>query len=182
MKGKVWIFSSVAGGGKSTLIQKIMQKYPDTLFSVSCTTRPPRPGDIPGETYHFLTVPEFEKKIMENEFLEYAKVHDNYYGTPKTFIEDSIKNGKVVILDIDVQGARSVLEKMPEVGTIFIVPPSEEIWIQRLKGRGTDSAEVIEKRIRNGKKELEEAHWYQNRIINDQLDTAFQELENLMFS
>jgi guanylate kinase len=182
MKGKVWILSSVAGGGKSTLIQKIMQKYPDTRFSVSCTTRPPRPGDVPGQSYHFLTIAEFEKKIAENEFLEYAKVHDNYYGTPKTFIEESVNLGKVVILDIDVQGAKSVKAKMNDASTVFILPPSEEIWIQRLKGRGTDSEEVIEKRIRNGKKELQEADWYQHRIINDELDKAFQELETLLFS
>lgn len=174
------VISSVAGGGKSTLIGKLLNEYPNLEFSISYTTRNPRAGDIPGKTYHFISKEEFEKKIQENEFLEWAEVHGNYYGTSKKFIENALQKGKSVILDIDVQGAKSVKKKFPQAKTIFILPPSEEIWIERLRGRGTDSEESIQKRIENGKKELLEKDWFEYQITNDNLETAFQELKNII--
>lgn len=180
MNANLYIISSVAGGGKSTLISMLCEKYPDIEFSISCTTRAPRPGDVPGKTYHFLTVEDFQDRIQKGEFLEWANVHGNYYGTSKPFIEQSIEKGRSVLLDIDVQGAKLVKEKFPEANTIFILPPSEEVWIHRLRGRGTDSEEVIEKRIQNGRKELEESDWFDYKIINDSLETAFLELERIV--
>jgi guanylate kinase len=112
--------------------------------------------------------------------LEWALVHGNYYGTSKSFIESSLNSSKTVILDIDVQGAKIVKSKLPESKTIFIVPPSEEIWISRLKGRGTDSPESIEKRIANGKRELLEQDWFEYRIINDSIEESYQMLESIV--
>jgi guanylate kinase len=179
--GKCIILSSVAGGGKSTLISLLLERHPDLMFSISCTTRAPRPGDIPGVTYHFLSIPEFRSGIEANQFLEWAEVHGNYYGTSRIPIESAIRKGRTILLDIDVQGAKIVKEKLPEAITVFIVPPSQEVWIQRLRGRGTDSPESIELRIKNGLKELESKDWFDFQIVNDNLEKAYTELERLIF-
>ncbi|MBM9502196.1 guanylate kinase [Leptospira sp. 201903071] len=180
---KLFVLSSVAGGGKSTLIQKLRQKHPEILFSISCTTRAPRPGDKDGVTYHFLSREEFEKGIAESAFLEYAIVHDQYYGTPIKFIEDAFQKGASVIMDIDVQGAKIIQEKMPErIVTIFILPPNEEEWEKRLRGRGTDSEENILKRIKNGKAELARQDEFNFKIVNDDLEAAFKELEEIVLT
>ncbi|MDV6235216.1 guanylate kinase [Leptospira ellisii] len=177
------MLSSVAGGGKSTLIQKLRDKHPEILFSVSCTTRPPRPGDQEGVTYHFLTKEEFEKGISESAFLEWAVVHDQYYGTPSKFVEDAFAKGSSVIMDIDVQGAGIVRDKLPgRVVTIFILPPNEEEWERRLRGRGTDSEENILKRIRNGKLELSRRGEFDYQIVNDDLEGALRDLETIVLS
>lgn len=153
------------------------------MFSISCTTRSPRPGDKEGVTYHFLSREEFEKGISESAFLEYAIVHDQYYGTPLKFIEDAFQKGASVIMDIDVQGAKIIKEKLPsKIVTIFILPPNEEEWEKRLRGRGTDSEENILKRIRNGKEELRRQDEFDFKIVNDDLETALKELEEIVFS
>ncbi|WP_281275527.1 guanylate kinase [Leptospira sarikeiensis] len=176
------VLSSVAGGGKSTLIQMIRAKHPDLAFSVSCTTRAPRPGDKEGVTYFFLSKEEFESGIENGEFLEWAKVHDNYYGTPAKFVSQCISSGRSVIMDLDVQGAAQVKQKLgKEAITIFILPPNEEEWERRLRGRGTDSEESILKRIRNGKEELARKDEFDHLIINDTLDNALNELEKILF-
>ncbi|WP_082294838.1 guanylate kinase [Leptospira santarosai] len=180
---KLFVLSSVAGGGKSTLIQKLREKHPDILFSISCTTRAPRPGDKEGITYFFLTKEEFEKGIEESVFLEWALVHDQYYGTPLKFIEEAFRNGSSVIMDIDVQGAKIIKEKLPEkIVTIFILPPNEKEWERRLRGRGTDSEESILKRIRNGKLELERQSEFDYKIVNDDLDLALADLEEIILT
>ena len=178
--GSLYIISSVAGGGKSTLIRKLLEEYKDLIFSVSYTSRPQRPNEIHGRDYFFLTKEEFERKIQENFFFEWALVHDNYYGTPKQFILDELALGKKIILDIDVQGARKVKKEIPEAISIFILPPSKEIWIQRLKNRGTESPENIEKRIKNGIKELEHKDEFDFQIVNDILDKAYIELKKII--
>lgn len=177
----LYIISSVAGGGKSTLITKILEKYPVIHFSISYTSRPVRKNDEPGVNYHFVSKTEFEKLIGEDFFFEYALVHDNYYGTPKKFIEEEIAKGNKVILDIDVQGFRIIKNKFNDLRSIFILPPSEEIWISRLRNRGTDSDEIIEKRIKNGRNELKAVNEYDFKIINDKLETAVDELEKILF-
>jgi len=179
---KLFIISSVAGGGKSTLIAMLLKKYPFLKFSVSCTTRKPRKGDILGVTYDFITVEEFEKGIDQDEFLEWAKVHDNFYGTPRKYIESAINNNENIILDIDVQGPRIVKEKLPNSKSIFILPPSEDVWIQRLIGRGSDDMESIQKRIENGRKELLEKEKFDYQIINDKLEQSFEDLERIIFN
>lgn len=176
----LYIISSVAGGGKSTLISLLLERHSNFYFSISSTTRKPRPGDIPGKTYHFMTVEDFQSRIERGEFLEWAEVHGNYYGTSRYFIESAIQSGKSVLMDIDVQGAKIVKEKIPHSKTIFILPPSEDVWIQRLRSRATDSEEVIERRIRNGKIELSQSNWFDYQIINDDLETAYQELEKII--
>ncbi|WP_082760974.1 guanylate kinase [Leptospira alstonii] len=180
---KLFVLSSVAGGGKSTLIQKLREKHPEILFSVSCTTRAPRPGDKEGITYFFLTKEKFQKGISESAFLEWALVHDQYYGTPLKFIEEAFAKGSSVIMDIDVQGAKIIKEKLPEkIVTIFILPPNEIEWERRLRGRGTDSEESISKRIRNGKLELQRQDEFDYKIVNDDLERALQQLEEIIVS
>ncbi|WP_081104073.1 guanylate kinase [Leptospira weilii] len=180
---KLFVLSSVAGGGKSTLIQKLREKHPDILFSISCTTRAPRPGDKEGITYFFLTKEEFKKGIEDSVFLEWALVHDQYYGTPLKFIEEAFQKGSSVIMDIDVQGAKIIKEKLPgRIVTIFILPPNEKEWERRLRDRGTDSEESILKRIRNGKSELERQNEFDYKIVNDDLDQALVDLEKIILS
>ncbi|WP_411821904.1 guanylate kinase [Leptospira sp. 'Mane'] len=181
-KPNLYIISSVAGGGKSTIISRILTIHPEFYFSISCTTRSPRPGDTPGTTYYFLTVDEFKKKIEEDEFYEWALVHGNYYGTPKAPIHKAISEKKVVLLDIDVQGAKTVKALRPESVSIFIQPPSREIWIERLIKRGTDSEESIERRISNGISELDQASSFDYVVINDDLDHATEQVKSIIQS
>ncbi|MCW7473386.1 guanylate kinase [Leptospira levettii] len=176
----LYIISSVAGGGKSTIIQALLKENPEFYFSISCTTRDPRPGDEEGKTYYFLTTLEFQKRIAAGEFYEWAEVHGNYYGTPKAPILEAIKEHRVALLDLDVQGAKSAKELRPESVTIFIEPPSREIWIERLIRRGTDSKTSIEKRIENGIKELEEAPNFDYVVINDKLEDAITEVKAIL--
>lgn len=177
----LYIISSVAGGGKSTIISALLAEYPDFYFSISCTTREPRPGDEEGKTYYFLSVPEFKKRIAEGEFYEWAEVHGNYYGTPKGPILAAIREHRVALLDLDVQGAKSVKELRPESVTIFIEPPSREIWIERLIRRGTDSKTSIERRIENGIKELDEAPSFDYVVVNDHLTDAIRDVKAILF-
>ncbi len=176
------VLSSVAGGGKSTLIQMIRAKHKELAFSVSCTTRAPRPGDKEGVTYFFLTKLQFEEGIANGDFLEWARVHDHYYGTPAVFVQNCLSSGKSVIMDLDVQGAAQVKRKLGDgVVTVFILPPNEEEWIKRLRGRGTDSEESILKRIQNGKEELARKGEFDHVIVNDKLETALENLEEILF-
>lgn len=177
----LYIISSVAGGGKSTIITRIIADHPDFYFSISCTTRDPRPGDIPDVTYHFLTIEEFKNQIAEDGFYEWAEVHGNFYGTPKAPIMEALEQNKVVLLDIDVQGASLVKAKRPNSVSIFIQPPSQEIWIERLIKRGTDPEKSIEKRIQNGLKELEEAPKFDFIVVNDVLETAISEVKSIIY-
>ncbi|MCE9500154.1 MAG: guanylate kinase [Leptospira sp.] len=180
--GKLYIISSVAGGGKSTLIEMLLKKYPEIKFSISVTSRLQRPGDIVGESYKFISKDEFEELIKQDYFIEWAVVHGNYYGTPKKILDDWLGSGEKILLDIDVQGAASIKAHFPDCVSIFILPPSEEIWMKRLRDRGTDSPESIEKRIRNGKNELERTSEFDYRILNDDLKKAFSELEAIVIS
>jgi guanylate kinase len=181
-KGKLYIISSVAGGGKSTLIGLLLKKHPDLLFSISYTSRYIRVGEQNGVHYHFITREKFEQLIAENFFYEWALVHDNYYGTPKYFIEENLAKNKKIILDIDVQGASVVKASLPEAISIFILPPSIDVWQKRLKNRGTDPEEVIQKRIRNGLKELELQNTFDHKIINHTIEEALAELEKIILS
>ena len=178
----LYIISSVAGGGKSTLISKILEKYKEVKFSISYTSRPIRKGDIPGENYHFVSKEEFENLIKQDYFLEWAMVHDNYYGTPRKYIEEESKKGNKVLLDIDVQGFRIIKSKWSELYSIFILPPNEQIWLERLKNRGSETQDILDKRIRNGKEELKAVNEYDFKIINDDLNTAVKDLEKILFS
>jgi len=176
MKGRLFIISAPSGAGKSTLCKKLRKHYPDIQYSVSYTTRKPRCSECNGIDYNFISNEEFKKGILSNQWAEWACVHDNYYGTSKELIDSYLSTGKDVLLEIDVQGMKQIVEKFPDAITIFIKPPSLDILKQRLEGRGTDSPEVIEKRLKNAQKEMTFKHLYQKHIVNDDLETACQEL------
>ncbi|MDF3819274.1 guanylate kinase [Leptospira sp. 96542] len=180
MKSNLYIISSVAGGGKSTIISHLLNEYPEFYFSISCTTRSPRPGDEEGKTYYFLTEKEFKEQIGKGMFYEWALVHGNYYGTPKEPIKKALDENRVVLLDLDVQGAKIVKKIRPESVSIFIEPPSREIWIERLIRRGTDSQTSIETRIQNGMSELDEASSFDYVIVNDVLEKAIGDVKSIL--
>ena len=184
------VMSAPSGCGKTTLIDMILQEYGDIVYSISCTTRPPREGEEDGLDYHFLTRDRFEELLKENAFLEYAKVHDNYYGTLKAPIVEVLNEGNSMILDIDVQGAakvRDYVRNLPntdplKVGyvDIFISPPSMEALRERLEGRGTDAQDVIEKRLHNAEGELARAGEYMFQVTNDDLSHCYKRLCDLI--
>ena len=176
-KGAILILSGPSGCGKSTLLKEVYKDISDYYFSISTTTRAPRVGEVNGVDYFFVTKEEFEKDIENDNFLEYAKVHDNYYGTSLKPINKALEEGKLVIFDIDVQGHEIVRTKLNSIVTsVFITTPSLNILEQRLNTRNTDSAEIIEKRIKNAKGEVEFFQDYDYLIINDNLETAAKEL------
>ena len=176
-KGAILILSGPSGCGKSTLLKEVYKDISDYYFSISTTTRAPRTGELNGVDYFFVTKEEFEKDIANDDFLEYAKVHDNYYGTSLKPINKALEEGKLVIFDIDVQGHEIVRTKLDSIVTsVFITTPSLTVLEQRLNTRNTDSVEIIEKRIKNAKGEVEFFQDYDYLIINDNLETAAKEL------
>jgi guanylate kinase len=176
-KGAILILSGPSGCGKSTLLKEVYKDISDYYFSISTTTRAPRVGEANGVDYFFVTKEEFEKDIENDNFLEYAKVHDNYYGTSLTPINKAVQEGKLVIFDIDVQGHEIVRKKLDSIVTsVFITTPSLKVLEQRLSARNTDSSDIIEKRIKNAKGEVEFFQDYDYLIINDNLELAAKEL------
>lgn len=176
-KGAILILSGPSGCGKSTLLKEVYKDIDDYYFSISTTTRAPRVGETNGVDYFFVTKEEFEKDIENGDFLEYAKVHDNYYGTSLKPINKALEDGKLVIFDIDVQGHEIVRNKLNSIVTsVFITTPSLEVLETRLNSRNTDSFEIIEKRIKNAKGEVEYFQDYDYLIINDDLQTAAKQL------
>ena len=181
-KGKTFIISGPSGVGKSTVLSALLEKHPDLAFSVSATTRAPRPGEVDGVHYHFIGVDDFRQMIARKELLEYAEYVGNFYGTPKGFVDDSMAQGRDVILDIEVQGATQVHNLRPETVRIFIAPPSWEELEKRLTSRGTDSPEKIQKRLVRAKVEFQTAHTYDYFVINDTVEGAVAELEAIMIA
>jgi guanylate kinase len=176
-KGAILILSGPSGCGKSTLLKEVYKDIDDYYFSISTTTRAPRVGEVNGVDYFFVTKEEFEADIKNDDFLEYAKVHDNYYGTSLKPIKKALEEGKLVIFDIDVQGHEIVRNKLDSIVTsVFITTPSLEVLETRLNSRNTDSLEIIEKRIKNAKGEVEYFQDYDYLIINDDLQTAAKQL------
>lgn len=176
-KGAILIISGPSGCGKSTLLKEVYKDIDDYYFSISTTTRAPRVGEVNGVDYFFVTKEEFEKDINNGDFLEYAKVHDNYYGTSLKPINKALDESKLVIFDIDVQGHEIVRSKLNSITTsVFITTPSLEVLETRLNSRNTDSLEIIEKRIKNAKGEVEYFQDYDYLIINDDLQTAAKQL------
>ncbi|MBI4806142.1 MAG: guanylate kinase [Desulfovibrio sp.] len=174
--GFALIITAPSGTGKSTLIKRLLAEFPQAGFSISCTTRSPRPGEIDGKDYHFLTVEQFKERIEADAFAEWAQVHGNYYGTPKQGVLDMLEAGRDVLFDIDVQGARALRGNLDMGRTVFILPPSRQDLEKRLTGRGSDSPETIAKRIANAKAEIEQAEWFDHIIVNDVLEKAYDEL------
>ena len=179
-KGAILILSGPSGCGKSTLLKEVYKDIGDYYFSISTTTRAPRVGEQNGVDYFFVTKDEFEKDIANDDFLEYAKVHDNYYGTSLKPINKALQEGKLVIFDIDVQGHEIVRNKLDSIVTsVFITTPSLKLLEERLNSRNTDSSEIIEKRIKNAKGEVEFFQDYDYLIINDNLEVAAKELVSI---
>lgn len=175
-KGAILIVSGPSGCGKSTLLKEVYKNIDNYYFSISTTTRDPRVGEKDGVDYYFVSKEEFEKDIDDGNFLEWAKVHDNYYGTSLKPIIRALNEGKLVIFDIDVQGHKIVRKKLNSLVTsVFITTPSLEVLKERLYNRQTDSTEIIEKRLLNAKKEIESFHEYDYFIINDDLELASKE-------
>lgn len=174
--GKLFVISAPSGAGKTTLIKKILPRFKSLSYSVSHTTRSPRKNEQDGLDYFFISQKEFEEKIEGNHWLEWAKVHDNFYGTSKEFVTGCMVKGLSLLLDIDVQGARQVMASELDPVTIFIMPPSFEILSQRLEKRGTDSKQVIAKRLENARLEMAQKDLYQYVIINDDLECAIEAL------
>ena len=169
-----------SGAGKSSLVNALLNEDSNIGLSISCTTRAPRPGETNNVHYSFLSTKEFEKLKDNNELLEWAQVHDNYYGTPKAYVQERVNKGQDILLEIDWQGAQQVRQQFPEVVDIFILPPSIEILKERLQKRGQDSAEVIERRIRAAGEEIQHADECEYVIINDDFSVALQQLQQIV--
>lgn len=179
-KGRLYIISAPSGAGKSTLCSMLINKYPAVMYSISYTTRAPRGNEQNGKEYFFINKAQFENMAANNDFLEWAEVHGNYYGTSKTQIEDALKQGIDILLDIDPQGAMQLKKKLNGKATfIFIAAPSLQELKSRLEKRGTDKAENIALRLENAKKEVEYFDKYDYLIINDASDDAFKKLETV---
>ena len=174
--GILFVVSAPSGAGKTTLVNKVLSRFKNLFYSVSHTTRSPRKNEQDGLDYFFISLDDFEKKITRKHWLEWAKVHDNFYGTSKAFVKNSLEMGQSLILDIDVQGAEQIMALDLDIVSIFIMPPSFEVLSQRLKTRGTDTKKVIAKRLDNAKSEITKKNLYQYVIVNDDLDIATQEL------
>jgi guanylate kinase len=178
---KLIVISAPSGAGKTTLCQKLLADFPQLVLSISSTTRAPRGQEKHGVEYFFLTSEEFEKQIQAGRFAEWAKVHGNYYGTSKDVIEKASAEGKSVLLDIDVQGAASLRKAYPgQICCIFIAPPSLEELEQRLRSRGTDTEETIQKRLKNAQKEMSESKSFHHVIVNQDLQRAYSELRAIV--
>ena len=171
-KGALIVISGFSGAGKGTIVKKLLSDYDRFSLSISMTTRAPREGEENGREYFFVTKEEFEKTIAEDGLLEHASYLGNYYGTPKAYVEGEMAKGKDVILEIEVQGALQIKEKFPETILLFVTPPSAEVLKERLIGRGTESMDVVEKRLRRAKEESEIMDRYDMILINDDLEEA----------
>lgn len=175
-KGNLFVLSGPSGAGKGTLVKRVLQRIPDAWVSVSATTRQPRLGEVDGKDYFFLDQPRFDELVSQDGFLEWAHVHGNSYGTLRSRVQERMDEGAQVILEIDVQGAFQVKKAMPEAHLIFIEPPSLEELERRLRGRGTETEEVICKRMKTAEVELAQKMEYDVQVINDELERATDEL------
>lgn len=179
-RGKLFVISGPSGAGKSTVVFKAMEGREDYCFSTSVTTRKPRPGEVDGREYFFIDRDRFSEMVLRNELLEHAEYVSNSYGTPRAYVEEQLDAGFDVILDIEIQGARQVHEKMPEAVMIFIAPPTLEELERRLVNRGTDTAEAIRGRLARARQEYAEADFYSYIIVNDDADAAATELASII--
>ncbi|MBO4734368.1 MAG: guanylate kinase, partial [Clostridia bacterium] len=171
-KGRLFIISGPSGSGKDTILAQLFKLYPDIKFSISSITRPMRKGEKPGEKYNFISREEFEKMISNDELLEYNSFIENYYGTPKAPVLEAINGGNDIIIEVDVNGAAQIREKMPDCISIFIMPPDLLTLKERLCARGTDSPEKIKERLECAKNEIKRADEFDFVVVNDNVDTA----------
>ena len=180
--GTLYIISAPSGAGKTSLVKAMLGELEGASVSVSHTTRAMRPGEENGVDYHFIDKPEFEAMVARDDFLEHAQVFDNYYGTSKAGVQAQLAAGQDVILEIDWQGARQVRDWQPEAVSIFVLPPSREALEERLRGRGTDSDEIIQRRMRDAVSEMSHYPEYDYLVINDRFETALVELKAILLA
>lgn len=179
-EAKVFVITGPSGVGKGTLIKMLRERVPDLALSVSATTRSPREGEVDGRDYHFLTEEQFQERRDAGDFLEFATYSGNHYGTLNSELERCLDKGRSVVLEIEVQGAQQVRQSKPDSVQIFIAPPDESVLRDRLKGRGTDSAEAIDRRLKVAEQELSSQHDFDHHVVNDDLDHAVDELESIV--
>ena len=179
-RGLLIVVSGFAGSGKGTLMKRLTGDYENYALSVSMTTRAPRPGEVHGREYFFVSREEFEEKIKDGGLIEYASYVENYYGTPRDYVEEQIAAGRDVILEIEIQGALKVRERFPDAVLIFVLPPSIEELYRRLKNRGTESEDVIRKRMRRAAEEVGAVEKYDYIMINDELEESVKKLHGLI--
>lgn len=179
-KGMLLVISGPSGTGKGTLIKRLMDEDSSLVFSVSATTRAPRPGEIDGVHYHFVTNEQYDQLVAENAFVEYANVHGNRYGTLRSEVYQRLERGENVVLDIDVQGALNVIAHEKEKVSIFILPPSMKVLRERLTGRGTETEEAVERRLHNAIWEISQKDQYEYKVINDDLDDCVRKLQAII--
>jgi guanylate kinase len=175
-QGRLYVVAAPSGAGKTSLVKALMEREPRIRFSVSYTTRKPRPNEVAGRDYHFVSAERFQEMLANHEFLEHARVFDNCYGTGVRTVQEALANGEQLLLEIDWQGARQVRARLPDTCSIFIMPPSRDALELRLKGRSTDSAEVIQRRLQDAAEDL--GHWseFDFVVINDRFEGAIEDL------
>ena len=179
-RGRLFVLAAPSGTGKTSLVRALMERAPSLAFSISHTTRKPRPNEIDGRDYHFTDRSRFESMIAQGEFLEHAEVFDNLYGTGRRNVEAALEAGRDLLLEIDWQGAAQVRERLPEAIDIFILPPSREALEQRLRGRGTDAEDVIRRRLKDSVTELSRWHEFRYVVVNEHFDRALADLQHIV--
>ena len=179
-KGILIILSGFSGVGKGTVVRRLLSDYDNYALSISATTRKPREGEEDGVSYFFKSKEEFEQMIKEDSFIEHARYVENYYGTPKAYVQEQLDAGKDVILEIEIQGALKVKEKYPDALMLFLVPPDAQTLKERLVGRGTETADVIHDRLERAAQEAQEMGSYEYIIVNDDLDTCVDEVHRII--
>jgi guanylate kinase len=181
-RGRLYVVSAPSGAGKTSLLKALIRRVPSIQFSVSYTTRKPRPNEVAGRDYHFVTAERFHEMQANHEFLEHAKVFDNCYGTGVRAVQEALANGEQLLLEIDWQGARQVRARVPEACSIFILPPTRAALEQRLQGRSTDSDAVIQRRLRDAAEDI--GHWteFDYVVINDRFEQALEDLQAIVES
>ncbi len=179
--GKLIIFTGPSGVGKGSLMRSLLQRHPELYYSVSVTTRSPRLGEINGKDYYFISRSKFEQLVAAGEFLEWAEFAGNYYGTPREEVEKQICAGKLVVLEIELEGARQIRATFPSTISIFILPPSFKELENRIRGRASDSEEAIARRLRRAQEEIHAANEFDLQIVNDDFETALNSIETALF-
>ena len=179
-KGIIVVVSGFSGAGKGTIMKELMKRYENYALSISATTRKPREGEVEGREYFFKTVDQFEKMIEENQLIEYARYVENYYGTPRAYVEEQLEQGKDVILEIEIQGALKIKDKFPDTLLLFVMPPSPQVLKERLTGRGTEDEAAIASRLKRAAEEAEGVEQYDYIVVNEDLNECVERTHEII--